>query len=44
MKEKVRYISLPKKFVAGTVIYGDMDECASRAQGNSKRQWRDHGD
>jgi Fe-S-cluster-containing dehydrogenase component len=28
MKEKVRYISLPKKFVAGTVIYGDVDECA----------------
>ena len=28
MKEKVRYISLPKKFVAGTVIYGDIDECA----------------
>jgi Fe-S-cluster-containing dehydrogenase component len=29
MKEKVRYIDLPKKFVAGTVIYGDIDECAS---------------
>jgi Fe-S-cluster-containing dehydrogenase component len=28
MVEKVRYISLPKKFVAGTVIYGDVDECA----------------
>jgi Fe-S-cluster-containing dehydrogenase component len=28
MKEKVRYISLPKKFVAGTVIYGDIDEVA----------------
>ena len=28
MKEKVRYISLPRKFVAGTVIYGDIDECA----------------
>jgi Fe-S-cluster-containing dehydrogenase component len=28
MKEKVRYISLPRKFVAGTVIYGDVDECA----------------
>jgi Fe-S-cluster-containing dehydrogenase component len=26
MKEKVRYISLPKKFIAGTVIYGDKDE------------------
>jgi Fe-S-cluster-containing dehydrogenase component len=28
MKEKVSYISLPKKFVAGTVIFGDKDECA----------------
>jgi Fe-S-cluster-containing dehydrogenase component len=28
MKEKVSYISLPKKFVAGTVIYGDIDEVA----------------
>jgi Fe-S-cluster-containing dehydrogenase component len=29
LKEKVRYIGLPKKFVAGTVIYGDIDECAT---------------
>jgi Fe-S-cluster-containing dehydrogenase component len=28
MNEKVRYISLPKKFIAGTVILGDVDECA----------------
>jgi Fe-S-cluster-containing dehydrogenase component len=28
MNEKVKYIALPKKFVAGTVIYGDIDECA----------------
>lgn len=28
MKEKVAYIGLPKRFVAGTVIYGDKDECA----------------
>ena len=28
MKEKVRYLGLPKKFIAGTVIYGDIDECA----------------
>jgi Fe-S-cluster-containing dehydrogenase component len=28
MKEKVVYLSLPKKFVAGTIIYGDKDECA----------------
>lgn len=28
MKEKVRYIGLPKKFIAGAVIYGDIDEVA----------------
>jgi Fe-S-cluster-containing dehydrogenase component len=28
MVEKVKYLNLPKKFVAGTVIYGDIDECA----------------
>ncbi len=28
LNEKVKYIGLPKKFVAGTVIYGDIDECA----------------
>lgn len=29
LKEKVRYIGLPKKFVAGTVIFGDVDEVAA---------------
>jgi Fe-S-cluster-containing dehydrogenase component len=29
LKDKVRYIKLPKKFVAGTVIYGDVDEVAA---------------
>jgi Fe-S-cluster-containing dehydrogenase component len=29
MGEKVTYRSLPKKFVAGTVIYGDVDEVAT---------------
>ena len=28
IKEKVRYIGLPGKFIAGTIIYGDRDECA----------------
>jgi Fe-S-cluster-containing dehydrogenase component len=28
LKEQVRYISLPRKFIAGTVIFGDTDECA----------------
>ncbi len=28
MQEQVRYIGLPRKFIAGTVIYGDIDECA----------------
>jgi NAD-dependent dihydropyrimidine dehydrogenase PreA subunit len=27
-RTKVTYIGLPKKFVAGTVVYGDKDECA----------------
>ena len=29
--EKVRYMGLPGKFIAGTVIYGDRDECAGGA-------------
>jgi len=28
MKEKVSYIGLPKRFVAGTVIFGDTGKCA----------------
>jgi ferredoxin len=28
LNEKVRYIGLPMRFVAGTVIFGDSDECA----------------
>jgi Fe-S-cluster-containing dehydrogenase component len=28
MKDKVMYIGLPKKFVAGAVVFGDTDECA----------------
>ncbi len=31
LKEKVVYINLPKKFVAGTVVFGDTDECANGA-------------
>jgi Fe-S-cluster-containing dehydrogenase component len=31
MKEKVRYINLPKTFIAGTVILGDVDEVAKGA-------------
>lgn len=31
LNEKVVYIDLPRKFVAGTVIYGDTDECAEGA-------------
>jgi hypothetical protein len=29
MGEKVTYKGLPKKFVAGTVVYGDVDEVAA---------------
>ena len=32
LKDKVRYIKLPKKFVAGTVILGDVDEVAVGAE------------
>jgi Fe-S-cluster-containing dehydrogenase component len=28
LQDKVVYIGLPKKFIAGTVVYGDTDECA----------------
>lgn len=28
LKDKVRYIGLPKRFVAGAVVLGDKDECA----------------
>ncbi|MCL5735391.1 MAG: oxidoreductase [Actinobacteria bacterium] len=29
LREKVMYLNLPRKFVAGTVIYGDIDEVAA---------------
>ena len=32
LKENVVYIALPKKFIAGTVAYGDTDECAGGAR------------
>lgn len=28
LQEKVTYIGLPKRFVAGAVVFGDIDECA----------------
>ncbi|MDP2916781.1 MAG: carboxypeptidase regulatory-like domain-containing protein [Dehalococcoidia bacterium] len=28
MKDKVTYIGLPKRFIAGAVVFGDKDECA----------------
>jgi len=28
LKEKVSYIGLPKRFIAGTVVFGDKDDCA----------------
>jgi len=28
LKEKVVYIGVPKRFIAGTVVFGDTDECA----------------
>jgi Fe-S-cluster-containing dehydrogenase component len=41
LKEKVVYTNIPRKFVAGTVVYGDTDECAEGAtvtlSGNGKK-------
>jgi Fe-S-cluster-containing dehydrogenase component len=31
MKDKVQYIGLPKRFIAGTVVFADTDECAKGA-------------
>lgn len=31
LSEKVRYLGLPKSFVAGAVVFGDTDECAKDA-------------
>jgi Fe-S-cluster-containing dehydrogenase component len=28
LNEKIRYIGLPKTFIAGSIVYGDRDECA----------------
>jgi len=28
LQEKVRYIGLPKRYIAGSVVFGDKDECA----------------
>jgi hypothetical protein len=32
MKEKVVYIGIPKRFIAGAVVLGDTDECAEAAK------------
>jgi len=42
MKDKVTYIGLPKRFIAGSVVFGDKDECAEnvtvmlRGEGETK--------
>lgn len=28
LQESIKYLNLPREFIAGTVIYGDIDECA----------------
>jgi hypothetical protein len=42
LDEKVHYIGLPKRFVAGTVVLGDIDECAVSAEvtlsGNDRKK------
>ena len=43
MKEKVLYLGLPRRFVAGTVVFGDIDKCAENVivtligEGESKK-------
>jgi len=32
LKEKVSYIGLPKRFIAGAVVFGDTDECGEGAK------------
>jgi hypothetical protein len=32
MKEKVVYLGIPKRFIAGAVVLGDTDECAEAAK------------
>ena len=32
LKERVSYIGLPKRFIAGTVVFGDKDECAGNVR------------
>lgn len=32
LNEKVRYIGLPRRFIAGSVVFGDTDECAEGVQ------------
>jgi Fe-S-cluster-containing dehydrogenase component len=32
LNDKVRYIGLPKRFIAGSVVYGDTDECGEGAR------------
>ena len=32
MKEKVAYIGIPKRFVAGAVVFGDTDQCGEGAK------------
>ncbi len=42
MAGRVKYMNLPRKFIAGTVIFGDIDECAENIQvtlsGNGKEK------
>jgi hypothetical protein len=32
LKEKVAYIGVPKRFIAGAVVFGDTDECGEGAK------------
>jgi len=40
LKPKVKYIGIPKRFIAGTVIFKDRDECAQNAKVTLTGRWK----
>jgi Fe-S-cluster-containing dehydrogenase component len=38
LKEKVLYIGLPKRFIAGSIVFGDRDDCAEGVQVTLERE------
>ena len=40
--DKVRYIGLPKRFIAGAVVYGDTDRCGEGAEVTLRKRTPGH--